>query len=515
MSDWGTPSRTGKRQPNPYSVLEEGHYTPREKSGPTKEQVGIDQQTWYPTAMSDETTKGEIKSIAGYLTKSKGGYLIMKPVEEPTKVDLITFKTNVGTALMKCKSTNDGGHVYLILNQEEYRDKIKDETATLPCKTIRPKKPIGDTVTTASYAIYKETLADFKLSEEYEQQLKDLIETKFPNGLNGLEDDDGELPFNLTAKQCLTHIEGKLKDDGTTTTRCYTDLIQGLLNREYTDNANGAENWFKEAESDRIMANRLGYPYISYRLIMGIAQGAFHNSDLDIKDTLAIDVKWKIYSEGQKEPKKQTTTMDEHERHEKETYRYFKNLYNKDLRLLHVRQKPRKTTARAYEAIAMDDWRSNVEHNLNQMNIGQEDLATALSANMRDNMSLATTHPGGSIAIPSAITAGSSLTNDQYSKILNAISALQTKSQPTYEQRPQANSYDQRPKIWKQYKCWCYSCGVNLSHNSNECRIRKFTAHSQHPTATFNNQQGGNGKKDSNWMKWNSPRGEICDNRGP
>jgi hypothetical protein len=58
--------------------------------------------------------------------------------------------------LLKCKSTNKGGHVYLILNQEEYRHKIKDETATLPCKTIRPKKPIGDTVTTASYAIYKE-----------------------------------------------------------------------------------------------------------------------------------------------------------------------------------------------------------------------------------------------------------------------------------------------------------------------------------------------------------------------
>jgi hypothetical protein len=204
MSDWSTPSRTGKRQPNSYSILEEGHYTPWEESGPTKEQVGIDQQTWYPTAMSDETTKGAIKSIAGYLTKSKGGYLIMKPVEEPTKVDLITFKTNVGTALMKCKSTNDGGHVYLIFNQEEYRDKVKDETATLPCKTIRPKKPIGDTVTTASYAIYKETLADFELSEEYEQQLKDLIETKFPKGLNGLEDDDGELPFNL---ECWSDIE--------------------------------------------------------------------------------------------------------------------------------------------------------------------------------------------------------------------------------------------------------------------------------------------------------------------
>jgi hypothetical protein len=131
----------------------------------------------------------------------------------------------------------------------------------------------------------------------------------------------------------------------------------------------------------------------------------------------------------------------------------------------------------------MDDWRSsvehnlsNVEHNLNQMNIGQEDLATALLAAIRDNMSIGEetrTHPGGSIAIPSAITAGSSLTNNRIrqmeDKLLSAITtALQPKSQTTYEQRP--NSYDQRPKMWKQYKCWCYSRGVNLNHNSNECR---------------------------------------------
>jgi hypothetical protein len=105
------------------------------------------------------------------------------------------------------------------------------------------------------------------------------------------------------------------------------------MTREYTDNANGAENWFKEAEADRIMTNRLGYPYIPYSLIMGIAQGAFHNCDLDLKDTLAIDVKWKIYSEGQKERKKQSPMIliDEQERHEKESYRYFKDLYNKDL----------------------------------------------------------------------------------------------------------------------------------------------------------------------------------------
>jgi hypothetical protein len=134
--------------------------------------------------MSDGITKGATaKSIAEYLAKSKNGHLVMIPVEEPTKVDLITFKTKVGTALLKCKSkTQEGRHVHLILNDEEYRDKINDDTATVPAKIIRPKIPIGDTVTIASYAIYKQTLAKYELSEEYDQQLKDLNETKFPNG---------------------------------------------------------------------------------------------------------------------------------------------------------------------------------------------------------------------------------------------------------------------------------------------------------------------------------------------
>jgi hypothetical protein len=137
--------------------------------------------------------------------------------------------------------------------------------------------------------------------------------------------------------------------------------------------------------------------------------GFYILSDLDLKDTLAIDVKWKIYSERQKEHKKQSpmTLIDEQERHEKDSCRYLKSLYNNELWLLHVRHNPRKTKAIAYEAIAMDDWRSNVDHNLNQVNIGQEGVATALSATIRDNMSISkeATHPGGSIAIPSAITA--------------------------------------------------------------------------------------------------------------
>jgi hypothetical protein len=97
---------------------------------------------------------------------------------------------------------------------------------------------------------------------------------------------------NSPTDQCLTHIESKRKNDGTATVRCYTNLLSNMLERRHTDNTNGTENWFKETEADRIMArimaSRLRYPYIPYSLIMGVAQGAFHNSNLDLKNTLAI-----------------------------------------------------------------------------------------------------------------------------------------------------------------------------------------------------------------------------------
>jgi hypothetical protein len=50
--------------------------------------------------------------------------------------------------------------------------------------------------------------------------------------------------------------------------------------------------------------------------------------------------------------------------------------------------------------------------------IGKENLATALSANMRDNMSLATTHPGGSII---RIARRYVLVNSDYFNFINKI----------------------------------------------------------------------------------------------
>ena len=57
-------------------------------------------------------------------------------------------------------------------------------------------------------------------------------------------------------------------------------------------------------------------------------------------------------------------------------------------------------------------------------------------------------------------------------------------------------------RICRQYKFWCWSCGVNLSHIGCNCRTPK-PGHINE--ATIDNPQGGNISKNARIMKWRHP----------
>ena len=63
---------------------------------------------------------------------------------------------------------------------------------------------------------------------------------------------------------------------------------------------------------------------------------------------------------------------------------------------------------------------------------------------------------------------------------------------------------------WRQYKHWCHTYGVNISHNSDGCR-RRSPAHDL--TSTKDNPKNGNVKRNGLWMQWNSPLGVISATR--
>mmetsp|Transcript_10703 Transcript_10703/g.22826 ORF Transcript_10703/g.22826 Transcript_10703/m.22826 type:complete len:148 (+) Transcript_10703:1272-1715(+) len=60
--------------------------------------------------------------------------------------------------------------------------------------------------------------------------------------------------------------------------------------------------------------------------------------------------------------------------------------------------------------------------------------------------------------------------------------------------------------VWRQWKYWFYTCGVNLKHNSDGyTQWRKDSNHYAFPNATKDNPQGGNNTGDDLWMQWCSP----------
>eukprot|EP00536_Pseudo-nitzschia_multiseries_P016932 jgi/Psemu1/48510/gm1.48510_g len=57
---------------------------------------------------------------------------------------------------------------------------------------------------------------------------------------------------------------------------------------------------------------------------------------------------------------------------------------------------------------------------------------------------------------------------------------------------------------WKQYKYYCHSCGVNLTHDGRSCYRRSNRAGHQEG-ATYNNQMGGATRNNDRWLRWNGP----------
>jgi hypothetical protein len=62
----------------------------------------------------------------------------------------------------------------------------------------------------------------------------------------------------------------------------------------------------------------------------------------------------------------------------------------------------------------------------------------------------------------------------------------------------------------KQYKFYCSSHGVNISHHSGNCKDKKPGHNTE---ATFKNKMGGSNKRSDLYMQWrNLDTGELCKN---
>lgn len=130
------------------------------------------------------------------------------------------------------------------------------------------------------------------------------------------------------------------------------------------------------------------------------------------------------------------------------------------------------------------------------------------------------TKPTNSITIPNtnSFSTQDSMTVDTMKDICarmakemgEAMAKAMVNQQTNYQPQSQGNN-NHGNKGWRQYTYYCWSCGCNVKHNSNQCRYRED---GHNPAATWENKLGGNTKRDWLRLKWLGPDNKAYQNKG-
>lgn len=317
--------------------------------------------------------------------------------------------------------------------------------------------------------------------------------------------------------------------DNLATQDCLTKILEKQPKRKYVPNSNGPRDYFRDCEVDARMTKRLGQP-IDIATTMLYAQRAFTqahpDSIVDIRKLMADWItKKKVTMEeycGRDPPA--TVTPDQ-------LYILFKVHYSAKIKELFTDS----TMGTRHRA---NHTQERTDERLEGIEDGLTELAMALKVVAHDRTVVHNRAVPGSIQVPTGTdtVAGMTLASDpQFQSMVEtqrALSAqMQTMMQSMAANQPPAQYRTERTErsnplvgqnaggrdaggrdrsgqfgamdnICRQYRMWCWSCGVNLSHTGGNCNTHK-AGHID--LATFANPQGGNVKKNGRHMKWRHP----------
>eukprot|EP00532_Pseudo-nitzschia_australis_P007339 CAMPEP_0168177208 /NCGR_PEP_ID=MMETSP0139_2-20121125/8304_1 /TAXON_ID=44445 /ORGANISM="Pseudo-nitzschia australis, Strain 10249 10 AB" /LENGTH=238 /DNA_ID=CAMNT_0008096189 /DNA_START=199 /DNA_END=917 /DNA_ORIENTATION=+ len=204
------------------------------------------------------------------------------------------------------------------------------------------------------------------------------------------------------------------------------------------------------------------------------------------------------------------------------TYRNFKAHYGKKLREYYIDSK---ASNKKHQAYAVDEITAALDQLQSKVELNTQHVHTI--ANTQDQMlaqpEAYSTHYVPSVVSATTATTPSGLANSaadtRFDKIESTIESLvqqlRMQNQNRNQQQTTSGSTSNTTRRilgdpnepWRQWKYWCYTCGTNLTHASETATKLgdKNQVTTNTKTATKDNPQGGNSRKDGLWMKWCHP----------
>ena len=426
-------------------------------------------------AVDPEKTNSTRMNIRGLMDAK---LLYKRPA--PSTLDVIEFKRGLINALIHCPARGSKqGHSYLLEDLDEYRNRVKEPEAKQP---VRPREPEEPEDEDGDWTIFKFKLNKYERCEQYEAQALTLMQETFPDCLQALKTNEF-LPTALTLRGAMQHLYDQVKDSDATR-KSHMEIYDRFSSqgRTYTPNPNGPRDFFAACDNDRALATAIGINTIDVTTVMIRALAAFRDSKHSRESLRNIEERWKLVQTSYPEPELR--------------YKEFKRFYTKELKILYT---DLGNQGRAYHA--NEDMMERVqamEYDMQTLAAEQADLETAFHT-AQDDRTIGTAPPS-TLEVPNAAsTVGTTLSDPLYKALMTRLDAIeaQTATQNT----------GRRPKAPRQFKYYCYSHGINLTHSSKDCR-NKRAGHDDHPGATQCDPCGGSTRNLDRWMKWTGTNGD-------
>eukprot|EP00536_Pseudo-nitzschia_multiseries_P018879 jgi/Psemu1/57773/gm1.57773_g len=390
-----------------------------------------------------------------------------KPVAVPTSIEVYEFKKALANALAEVPSIKyiqGGGYAFLLETEAQYHS--RDPHAPFPEAPQEPQE-LDSTIelTSDAYKLWKRSRALYVEWNKYDREALLLTDKKFPNMLGDLKDPGSDaFPRGTTVHEAFQAMEEDL---------CTTDA-QHQLTRELTKKMNalsytpspiGPKEYFRQLTKYQHQINLLPETAnVMEAQMIDYSREAFARSKHDPITLHRVDKDWK----------KHRGTMV------KCGFTQYKKFWGQRLKELYSSYHNNSSTANLADIQA--------DQRFTELENKQRDLANVC-------------HEIYSQVTETATAASTMTMSNQWETAMAVLQADVNRLKSADASRTTRPETRQPPRQeWKQYKYYCHSCGVNLTHDGRSCYQQSNKAGHQEG-ATYDNQM----------VEWAQPQQERPD----
>eukprot|EP00536_Pseudo-nitzschia_multiseries_P014584 jgi/Psemu1/39277/gm1.39277_g len=411
----------------------------------------------YTEDSEDSDTDDEMTKKKDYVTlKDHLDETQVKPVDVPSSIDYI----------------QGGGYAFLLETEAQYY--LRDPHAPFP-KAPREPQELDSTIelTSDAYKLWKRSRALYVEWNKYKREALLITDKKFPNMLGDLKDPGSDaFPRGTTVLAAFQVMEEDL-----CTTAAQHQLTRELTKKmyalTYTPSPIGPKEYFRQLTKYQHQINLLPETAnVTAAQMIDYSWEAFARSKHDPITLHRVDEDWKKYRES----------MDKDN-----GFTHYKKFWGQRLKELYSSYHNNTTTA-------------------NLADIQTDQRFTELKTKQRDLANVC--HEIYSQVTETATAASMMTMSNQWETAMAVLQADVNRLKSADANRTNGPGACQPTlREWKQYKYYCHSCGVNLTHDGRSCYKRRNKADHQEG-ATFDNQMGG-ATRNTDWCILRDPSSDI------